>query len=201
MSGFRVCKRDQALGLESTEGEGWSSPLSWFLSIQGLLQWNRALWPRSWHCATGSPGCSQESWGLRLPAAELGNALLSGRPCRVGKDSAFPIKFYPVKQKPLTKVILLLSAYVVRASLVAQLSKNPTASEGDSSFHPWVRKVPGGGNGTPLRYSRLENAMDRAAWAAAVGDRAVKSCTRLSTHIHAVKSPRSYSSTVLIWKT
>ena len=43
MSGFRVCKRDQALGLESTEGEGWSSPLSWFLSIQGSLQWNRDL--------------------------------------------------------------------------------------------------------------------------------------------------------------
>ena len=41
-------------------------------------------------------------------------------PCRVAKDSSFPIKFFPVKQKPLTKVILLLSAYV-RASLVAQL--------------------------------------------------------------------------------
>ena len=37
------------------------------------------LWPRSWHCASGSPGFSQASWGLRLPAAELGNALLSGR--------------------------------------------------------------------------------------------------------------------------
>ena len=29
---------------------------------------------------------------------------------------------------------------------------------------PWVRKVPGEGNGTPLQYSCLENPMDGGAW-------------------------------------
>ena len=29
---------------------------------------------------------------------------------------------------------------------------------------PWVRKIPGEGNGTPLQESRLENPMDREAW-------------------------------------
>ena len=28
-------------------------------------------------------------------------------------------------------------------------------------FNPWVRKIPGGGNGNPLQYSCLENSMDR----------------------------------------
>ena len=33
-----------------------------------------------------------------------------------------------------------------------------------SRFHPWVRKIPGGGNGTPLHCSCLENPMDGGAW-------------------------------------
>ena len=33
---------------------------------------------------------------------------------------------------------------------------------------PWVRKIPGGGNGNPLQYSCLENPMDRGAWQARV---------------------------------
>ena len=35
-------------------------------------------------------------------------------------------------------------------------------------FHPWVGKIPGGGNGNPLQYPWLENFMDRGAWWAAV---------------------------------
>ena len=31
-------------------------------------------------------------------------------------------------------------------------------------FDPWVRKIPGGGNGKPLQYSCLGNHMDRGAW-------------------------------------
>ena len=36
------------------------------------------------------------------------------------------------------------------------------------SFDPWVRKIPGGGNGNLFQYSCLENPMDRGAWKAAV---------------------------------
>ena len=32
-------------------------------------------------------------------------------------------------------------------------------------FDPWVGKIPWGGNGNPLQYSRLENSMDRGAGA------------------------------------
>ena len=35
-------------------------------------------------------------------------------------------------------------------------------------FDPWVRKIPGEGNGNPLQYSCLGNPMDRGAWQAAV---------------------------------
>ena len=35
-------------------------------------------------------------------------------------------------------------------------------------FNPWVRKIPGEGNGNPLQYSCLKNPMDRGAWQATV---------------------------------
>ena len=35
-------------------------------------------------------------------------------------------------------------------------------------FNPWVGKIPGEGNGSPLQCSCLENPMDRGAWRAAV---------------------------------
>ena len=44
---------------------------------------------------------------------------------------------------------------------------------------PWVGKTPGGGQGTPLQHSGLENPMDRGAWRATVHG-VSKSLTRLS---------------------
>ena len=53
----------------------------------------------------------------------------------------------------------------------------PGASDGKESaclqcgrpgFDPWVRKIPGEGNGNPFQYSCLENPKDRAAWRATV---------------------------------
>ena len=35
-------------------------------------------------------------------------------------------------------------------------------------FDPWVRKIPGSGNGNPHQYSSLKNSMDRGAWWATV---------------------------------
>ena len=45
--------------------------------------------------------------------------------------------------------------------------KNPPASAGDIrdiGLIPGSGKSPGGGNGSPLQYSCLENSMDRRAW-------------------------------------
>ena len=51
--------------------------------------------------------------------------------------------------------------------------------KGDPGFYPWVRKIPGEGNGNPLQYSCQENPMDRGIWQATVHGVA-KSQTRLS---------------------
>ena len=57
-------------------------------------------------------------------------------------------------------------------------------------FEPWIWKSPGGGNGNPLQYSRLENSLDRGAWWATVNRVAHSQTTlqRLSTHARTVLS-------------
>ena len=58
-----------------------------------------------------------------------------------------------------------------RASQVAVVVKNPSPSARngrDAGLIPGPGRSPGGGNGTPLQYSCLENTMDREAWRAAV---------------------------------
>ena len=59
---------------------------------------------------------------------------------------------------------------------VAQMVKNLPAMQGSISGS---ERYPGEGNGSPLQYSCLENAMDRGAWRATV-HAAAKSWTRLS---------------------
>ena len=49
----------------------------------------------------------------------------------------------------------------------------------DMGLIPRSGRFPGGGNGTPLQYSCLENPMDRGAWWATVHG-AVQSQTQLS---------------------
>ena len=70
-------------------------------------------------------------------------------------------------------------------------------------LHPWVRRSPGGGHGSPLQYSCLENPMDRGAWWAMVHG-VTKSGTRrkrLSIAQHTQhkwqKRPREYSGSVM----
>ena len=46
--------------------------------------------------------------------------------------------------------------------------KNPPANSGDVGVIPGLGTSPGRGNGTPLQYSCLGNAMDRRAWWATV---------------------------------
>ena len=49
----------------------------------------------------------------------------------------------------------------LRASLVAQMVKNPRANAGDPGLIPESGRSPGGGHGNPIQYSCLENLMDR----------------------------------------
>ena len=74
--------------------------------------------------------------------------------------------------------------FLFGTSQVAPVVKNPPASAGDArdmSLIPRSGKSPGGGNGTPLLYSCLENSMDRGTWQA-IAHGVAKSQTRLSTH-------------------
>ena len=67
--------------------------------------------------------------------------------------------------------------------------KKPPAKAGDTRdgrdvcLIPGLGRSPGGGNGNPLKYSYLENSMDRGAWWAIVHGVA-KSQTQLSIHTH-----------------
>ena len=57
------------------------------------------------------------------------------------------------------------------ASQVVLMVKNPPANAGDArdlGSIPGSERVPGGGHGNPLQYSRLENLMDREPWWATV---------------------------------
>ena len=59
--------------------------------------------------------------------------------------------------------------------------KEPTCNAGDvrdTGLFPGLRRSPGSGHGNPLRYSCLENPIDRGAWRATV-HRFAKSQTRL----------------------
>ena len=60
------------------------------------------------------------------------------------------------------------------AGLPSWLRGKESSCSGDSllcrrhRFDPWVRKIPGEGNGNPLQYSCLENPMDSGIWQAIV---------------------------------
>ena len=60
------------------------------------------------------------------------------------------------------------------------VDKSPPANAGDVGSIPGSGRAPGGGHGSPLQYSCLENPMDRGAWRATVHGVA-KSWTGLST--------------------
>ena len=67
----------------------------------------------------------------------------------------------------------------MRASLVAQMVKNPPAMWENLDSIPGSGRSPREGHGNPLRYCCLENSMDRGAWGAIVHGVA-KSQTRLT---------------------
>ena len=46
--------------------------------------------------------------------------------------------------------------------------KNPPSNAGDAGSIPGLGRFPGEGNGNPLQYSCLENAVDRETWWATV---------------------------------
>ena len=67
-------------------------------------------------------------------------------------------------------------------------SKESACHAGDLGLIPELGRSPGGGNGTPLQYSCLDNSMDRGTWWGTVHGVA-KSQTQLSDfHFHTMST-------------
>ena len=65
-----------------------------------------------------------------------------------------------------TYIYLCVDVYIICASQVALVVKNPPANAGDlkdAGSIPGLGRSPGGGHGNPLQYSCLENPLDRGA--------------------------------------
>ena len=65
------------------------------------------------------------------------------------------------------KVNLNNKVYCYRGHPGDSVVKNLPANEGDAidtGLIPGLGESPGGGNGNPLQYSRLENPKDRGVW-------------------------------------
>ena len=89
----------------------------------------------------------------------------------------------PRGKKKVNKVFQrqCLSAYLVGASQVALMIKNPSTNSEDvrdRGLIPGLGRSPEGGHGNSLQYSCLEDPMDRGAWQA-TGYGVAKSQTQL----------------------
>ena len=96
--------------------------------------------------------------------------------------------------KSRTRLSDFTSLNPILASQVVLVVKNPTVKAEDirdMGSIPGSGRSPGGGNGSPLQYSCLENSMNRGAWLATVHV-VVKSWTWLSTHTQLLTSGMSY---------
>ena len=68
-------------------------------------------------------------------------------------------------------IYICVCAYIYIASQVAPVVKNLPAKAidiRDMGSIPMSERSPGGENGNPLRYSCLENSMDRGVWQATI---------------------------------
>ena len=76
--------------------------------------------------------------------------------------------------------------------------KEFTCNAGDQGSIPGSGRSPGGGNGNPLRYSCLENPMDRGAWWTTVHG-VTKSQPELSDYTNTESVHDSFSSSPRQW--
>ena len=106
-------------------------------------------------------------------------SLLPERPVGV-ETSGITVNRYQA-MRPQSQVTIVTTRATVD-SQVALVVNNPPANVGDirdAGSIPGSGRSPGGGHGSPLQYSRLENPMDRGAWWA-TAHRVTQHRTRLS---------------------
>ena len=63
----------------------------------------------------------------------------------------------------LIKPLDLTTSLLEMTPMVQQVKNPPAMQETqETRVRFWIRKIPGGGHGNPLQYSRLKNPMDRS---------------------------------------
>ena len=115
------------------------------------------------------------SRGLLDSLACVGTQMLSSHPT----SPSFPVSFEVGEGRergqflqgtlgPFISGLLFKKAFHASVGFPGgSVVKNPPVNAvdaGDSGLIPGWRRSPGGGNGNPLQYSRLENPMDRGPW-------------------------------------
>ena len=110
------------------------------------------------------------------------------------QDSISNVVYFWICMPPWLLVICYYLRWGFPSSSVGKAS---ACNTGDPGAIPGLGRSPGGGNGTPLQYSSLENPMDRGAWWATVHGVA-KSRTWLSNW-HALFMLMTYHHTVFIY--
>ena len=107
-------------------------------------------------------------------AGDLGSILGSGRPA--GKKKWLPTPVFLPGEVHGQRSLASYSPWGHKKSATTESVRLPWWLSGRESacqlrrrgFDPWVEKIPGEGNGSPLQYSCLGNPVDRGSWQATV---------------------------------
>ena len=129
----------------------------------------------------------------RIPWTEEPGGLQSIGSQRVRQDLATKTFTSLTQSLPL----LFQLGPCLQSSFGGSAVKNLSANAGDTGLIPGSERSLGGGNGSPLRYSCLENPMDRGARRAIIHG-VTKNWTQLTTHMCHQSTPCSWKITV-VW--
>ena len=119
------------------------------------------------------PGGSE---GKRLPTMWENKGSIPGLGRSLGEGNGNPLQYFcpPPPKKGLKEIFGFPGGSHGKVSVY---------NVGDLGSLPQSGRSPGGGHGSPLQYSCLENPMDRGAWWATVHG-AAKSQTQLNMHAY-----------------
>ena len=81
-----------------------------------------------------------------------------------GQGSLVGSRLWGCTESETTEATKQQQQKILRASLVSQMVKNTPVNAGDSGLIPGSGGSSGEGNGNPLQYFCLENAMDGGTW-------------------------------------
>ena len=124
--------------------------------------------------------------GASPESASAGRGLLTGSVPSAGKGRHASARSQAGPGVDMGQPGSLPSLCLVKRGFAGGLdSKESACNAGGLGLIPGSGRPPGEGNGSPLRYSCLENPMGRGAWRATVPES--QSQTQLSNYVHSVR--------------